>query len=420
MVGAQMRDSLFRQEAVQHQRNRLWGDVILTQPLSTKLVTLAIGSALVMLITFLITGDYTRKERVQGYLVPESGLVEVYPDQRGNATDVLVDSGDAVKAGDTLAKITTDRATDNGSTVSTLLIDVLKHQKALLTQRIDRASRRMLERKAHLASRVGNLKDQIEQLEQQRSLQEERLNLARSRYASLESLREEQLMSESDYQDRYQLFLDEQQGLEQLERSLLTEKGKLQSAKFELASLGTETAEEIDQLEAEKSRVTQQIIQLDGESSFSLKVPISGTVTSLQLAPGQRVTPQQPVLAILPEGQRLEADLFIPTRAIGFLSPGLSVDIRYDAFPYQRFGTYSAEVAQVAKTVLSPDNINAPLRLQEPVYRARANLQHDEILAYGQNFPLQAGMIFEAHLRLDERPLYQWLLKPLYSLKGTF
>lgn len=415
-----MRDSLFRQEAVQHQRNRLWGDVILTQPLSTKLATLAVGVALVLLVSFLILGDYTRKERVSGYLVPESGLVEVYPDQQGNATDVLVESGAAVQAGDTLARIATDRATDNGSTVSTLLIDVLKHQKAILTQRIERANRRMVERKTHLSERVGNLEDQIEQLDQQRSLQQERLDLARSRYASLESLREEQLMSESDYQDRYQLFLDEQQSLEQLERSLLTEKSTLQSAKFELASLGTETAEEIDQLEAEKSRVTQQIIQFDGESSFSLKAPIAGTVTSLQLAPGQRVNPQQPVLAILPEGQQLEADLFIPTRAIGFLSPGLSVDIRYDAFPYQRFGTYSAEVRQVAKTVLSPDDINAPLRLQEPVYRARANLEHDEILAYGRNFPLQAGMIFEAHLRLDERPLYQWLLKPLYSLKGTF
>lgn len=415
-----MRESLFRREAVQHQRNRLWGDVILTQPLSTKLLTLAIGVALVLLVVFLIAGDYTRKEQVQGYLVPESGLVEVYPDQQGNATDVLVESGEAVKAGDTLARITTDKATDNGSTVSALLIDVLKHQKALLIQRIDRANRRMVERKAHLSDRVGNLEDQIGQLEQQRRLQQERLDLAQSRYASLESLHEEQLMSESDYQDRYQLFLDEQQSLEQLERSLLTEKGKLQSAKFELASLDTETAEEVDQLEAEKSRVTQQIIQFDGESSFSLKAPIAGTVTSLQLAPGQRVNPQQPILAILPEGQRLEADLFIPTRAIGFLSPGLSVDIRYDAFPYQRFGTYSAEVEQVARTVLSPEDINAPLRLQEPVYRARAMLEHEEILAYGQNFPLQAGMIFEAHLRLDERPLYQWLLKPLYSLKGTF
>ncbi len=123
-----MRDSLFRQEAINHQRNRLWGDVILTQPLSTKLATLVIGVVLVLLITFLVVGDYTRKERVNGYLVPESGLVEIYPDQRGNATEVLVESGDAVEAGDTLARITTDRATNSGATVSTLLIDVLKHQ----------------------------------------------------------------------------------------------------------------------------------------------------------------------------------------------------------------------------------------------------------------------------------------------------
>ncbi|KPQ00263.1 HlyD family efflux transporter periplasmic adaptor subunit [Marinobacter sp. HL-58] len=415
-----MSHSLFRPEAVNHQRNRLWGDVILAQPLSTKLATAFVGVVLVSLVSYLALGDYTRKERVQGYLVPESGLVQVYPDQQGTATDILVDSGEEVEAGDTLAKITTDRSTGNGSTVSTLLIDVLKHQKSLLTQRIERAEVRREDRRHHLTERISNLKDQIAQLDQQQSLQQERLDLAKQRYASLESLHQEQLMSESDYQDRYQLYLDEQQNLEQLERSLLTEKSNLQSLEFELASLDAETAEEIDQLEAEKARAEQQIIQFDGDSSFTLKAPITGTVTSLQLSIGQRVNPQQPLLAVLPEGQQLEADLFVPTRAIGFLSPGLSVDMRYDAFPYQRFGTYSAEVREVAKTVLSPEDVSGPLRLDEPVYRARARLTHDDVAAYGKDFPLQAGMIFEAHLHLDERPLYQWLLKPLYSLKGTF
>lgn len=415
-----MTDSLFREEALNHQRDRLWGDVILTQPLPTKLAALVIALVLVSLVAYLTLGNYTRKERVQGYLVPESGLVQIYPDQQGTAFEITVDSGDLVKAGDTLARITTDRSLGNGSTVSTLLIDVLKHQKRLLKNRIERARQRKTERAAYLAARIRNIEAQVTQLAQQKSLQLERLDLAQTRYASLEVLRQEQLMSESDYQDRYQLFLDERQNLEQLERSLLTEQGNLQSTQFELQSLEMEIAEEIDQLEAEIARIEQQIIQYDGESSFTLKAPITGTVTSLQVTRGQRVNPQQPLLAILPEGQALYADLFIPTRAIGFLSPGLFVDVRFDAFPYQRFGSYPAELQQVAKTVLSPDDVTGPLRLQEPVYRARAKLKHSDVLAYGQRFPLQAGMLFEAHLHLDERPLYQWLLKPLYSLKGTF
>lgn len=415
-----MTESLFREEALNHQRTRLWGDVILTQPLSTRLVTLVIVLFLACLIGYLIFGSYTRKERVQGYLVPESGLVQVYPEQQGTVVSITVDSGDHIKAGDVLVTISTDRSLGNGSTMSSLLTEVLKHQKTLLESRIERALNRKTERAAHLAERIKNIEAQLAQLTQQSSLQDERLNLARERYASLEALRREQLMSESAYQDRYQLFLDEQQNLEQLERSLLTEQANLLSAQFELNSLEMDVAEEIDQLESEIARIEQQVIQYEGERSFTLRAPIDGTVTSLQIAPGQRANPQHPLLAILPDGQALQADLFVPTRAIGFLSPGLSVDVRYDAFPYQRFGAYPARLQQVSKTVLSPDDITGPVPLQEPVYRARATLMHDDVLAYGKHFPLQAGMLFEAHLHLDERPLYQWVLKPLYSLKGTF
>lgn len=414
-----MNDSLFRKEAINHQRTRLWGDVILTQPLSTKFVTLVIALILVCLITYLVSSSYSRKERVQGYLVPESGLVQLFPDQQGTVNQITVDSGDHVKAGETLVTITTDRTLDNGSTVGALLKEVLTQQKQLLENRIERARLRRTERAGHLSRRIDNIEAQLDQLVQQQALQDERLKLARRRYTSLEALRNEQLMSESDYQDRYQLYLDERQALERLEHSILAERGKLLSTQYELESLEMEVAEEIDQLQAEIARLEQQVIQYERERSFALKAPIDGMVTSLQIAAGQRAHPQRPLLAILPKGETLQADLFVPTRAIGFLSPGISVDVRYDAFPYQRFGAYPAELHHISKTVLSPEDITAPIQLQEPVYRARATLLHSDVLAYGKRFPLQSGMLFEAHLHLEERPLYQWLLKPLYSLRGT-
>lgn len=415
-----MSNSLFRREAVEHQRTRLWGGVILTQPVATKVAAMVAGAMAVLLVTFLILGDYTRKEKVRGYLVPESGLVQIYPDQPGTVTDILVESGDAVAAGDILARITTDKSMANGSDMSALLLEVLKSQKALVTQRTDRARMLMKDRREHLEERIENVKAQIARLEDQRAVQSERLELARDRYLALESLRKEELMSESDYQDRYQLFLDERLSYERIEHSLLTEQSELRSLEFELASLADETEEKVDQLQTEKARLDQQIIRLEGDSSYTLQAAIAGTVTSMQLGRGQTVTARRPVMAILPEGQVLEADLFVPTRAIGFLSEGLPVDIRYDAFPYQRFGSYSGEVMQVARTVLSPEDVSGPLRIQEPVYRSRVKLDHDGVAAYGKTFPLQAGMMFEAHVRLDKRPLYQWLLKPLYSLKGTF
>jgi membrane fusion protein len=414
-----MSQRLFRKEAINHQRERLWGDVILTQPLSMKLVTVAIALTLIALIAYLTLGSYTRKETVRGYLVPEAGLIQVSPAQSGTVTRLPVQSGDLVTKGDPLVEVETDRSLGGGHTVNDMLIDLLEQQKHLLEKRIERKQNRKEQRRAHLKSRITNSLAQTDQLKNQKKLQQERLALAQNQYESLKELHAEQLIAENDYQKRYQRFLDERQKMQRLEKSLITERERLQSARFELASLNPDTAEEIDQLRAELTRLEQQSVQYKGKRAYTIEAPISGRITSLQITPGQTIDPRQPVLAILPEDQKLQATLMVPTQAIGFVETGLEVEMRYDAFPYQRFGVYDSRIERVAKTVLSPDEVSAPVRVREPVYRAIASLRQQDVLAYGNHFPLQSGMTFEADILLDKRPLYQWILKPLYSLKGT-
>jgi membrane fusion protein len=49
---------------------------------------------------------------------------------------------------------------------------------------------------------------------------------------------------------------------------------------------------------------------------------------------------------IVPNDSVLQAELFVPTRAIGLVQPGHEVRILYEAFPYQQFGTYSGKVSR--------------------------------------------------------------------------
>lgn len=95
------------------------------------------------------------------------------------------------------------------------------------------------------------------------------------------------------------------------------------------------------------------------------------------------------------------------------------MDIRYDAFPYQKFGLYEGVVEGVAKTPLLPGELlNTPVHLQEPVYRVTARLSEQGVRAYGQAIPLKSGMTLTADVELAERRLWQWLLEPIFSLKG--
>lgn len=414
-----MTESLFRKEAVAYQRERLWGEILLTQPLSLRLLSGAVAVVLVFLILYLYLGTYTRKETVQGYLSPAEGMVEVRAAQAGTITDLKVEAGDRVEKDEVLARVSTDKTLEEGGTLNTLVVDLLEQQKRQLNERIERQKQRRDAREVYLRSRIDGHERQIRQLEEQIRLQKKRVELARSRYQSLENLHQDELISEEDYKARYQTLLDEQQRQNQLRQSLSSEKGDLENAQFELDSLESETRETVDELQAEIARLDERKLQHRGEHAFSVKAPRSGRITSLQVKQGQTASPRRPMMAILPEGSSLEAELLVPSRAIGFVEPGLPVRVRYEAFPHERFGSHESHVSNVAETVLSPNEVDAPIELRTPVYRVSAELSEQTLTAYGQQMSLDAGMTLQADILLDERPLYQWILKPLYSLKGT-
>jgi len=134
----------------------------------------------------------------------------------------------------------------------------------------------------------------------------------------------------------------------------------------------------------------------------------------VHLQPGMPAAPDQSVLALLPADSRLHAELLVPSAAIGFVAPDQAVKLRFDAFPYQKFGMQHAVLHAVMQ---SPEPLR-PGENAQPLYRALANLERQSVLAYGVAQPLMAGMQFTADVVVDERSLLEWLLEPLLSIRG--
>ncbi len=130
----------------------------------------------------------------------------------------------------------------------------------------------------------------------------------------------------------------------------------------------------------------------------------------------------KPLISVVPVGARMQAHLYAPSRAMGFVKPGDAVLLRYQAYPYQKFGHARGRVLQVARTALPSQELAGVAGSQpgggEPVYRITVELARQSIRAYGKPQPLQAGMLLEADVLQDTRRLYEWVLEPLYSLTG--
>ena len=137
----------------------------------------------------------------------------------------------------------------------------------------------------------------------------------------------------------------------------------------------------------------------------------------MPVSQGQTVAPQSVIAVVTPEGSTLEAELYVPSRSAGFITEGQEVQLMYQAFPYQKFGTAKGRVRSVSRTVLAPAEVAIPgLEIQEPVFRVKVNMESDMVRAYGQDIPVQPGMLLSASIVIDRRTLFEWLLDPLYAV----
>jgi membrane fusion protein len=130
------------------------------------------------------------------------------------------------------------------------------------------------------------------------------------------------------------------------------------------------------------------------------------------------VTAQTPLASILPHGSFLQARLLVPTAAIGFVHAGEPVRLRYSAFPYEQFGLYHGTVRQVSRSIITSGELDLPVSPRSPYYLITASLAKPYVHAYGRRLPLTSGMTLSADIVLDREPLYEWVLRPIESLRG--
>src|SRR5438045_4382094 len=121
---------LFRQEAIDAQREKFLGEATIARPVPFWVFTvLAAGTAL-LLISVAVWGQYTRRERVEGYLALDKGAARVLLPDAGRVTELLVREGDRVKEGDAFATISLDRTTGSGCSASEATAHAMPSRRA--------------------------------------------------------------------------------------------------------------------------------------------------------------------------------------------------------------------------------------------------------------------------------------------------
>jgi membrane fusion protein len=408
---------LFRSEAIAFQRRGQLGEVVLLQPVPAKLLFWSLVAVFALIVGYLVLAQYARKETVTGYLAPTAGVAKIFLPRAGTVTAVHVRESREVEEGEPLLTVKIDQTAADGQNVDAAVLATLTRQKEALLEQIAMQEGRAVSETKRLEAQIAGEQEAIAHLEEQIVVQRERARLAQSLVTAIEGLRTKGYISEVDYQHRHESHLESKQNLAALGQQLASRRIELARAVALLEQLPTTIAEKVQALRNLVADAEQRSTEIEGRRAYVVRAPIAGRVSTLQAAVGRAVDPHQPQLSILPHESALQAELFVPTQAIGFVRPGQEVRVLYDAFPYQRFGTYGGHVVGVAKTMLTGTDVSVPVSLQQPAYKVTVVLDRQDITAYGERVPLQPDMLLKADILLDRRRLLSWLLDPFLSTR---
>lgn len=435
-------------------------EILTAEPgrLSLALVVVMLGLVVATLIWSFV-GHADVIVTAPGILAPESEVRRVYAPIDGELADVYMEPGQPVSKGDVLARLNARGAVEAAT-------HALEAQLKL--EDAEREWKRFPERKALLERKAEALKQQIEAAlhVHEKRIAEGTTKLAEGQKAQLQQARSE-LDNARRTRDAAKLELDKYQSLfalpggggvaqlqvETKKTAWLAAENALRVAQSRLGELdfrlSQETAKASAELESSDQEVTRLRIEhdaasrevakeedklrlqlqtarlaaqaaerirfenIDKDNFLLILAPVDGVVTDVSSTqPGDKIQANTPLGGIAPKDARAVIKMEIAERDRAFLREGLPVKLKFNAFPYQRYGLIDGTLEFISPATA------ASARTKEPVYEGHVTLARDHYLVSDTKYPVRYGMTATAEIVVRERRVIDLALDPFRQISG--
>ncbi len=409
---------LYREEALAHQRERAWGELVVLTPRIARYMLWALAVLALVFVWFLVEAEYTRKARAFAVLSFAVDPTTVAATDAGTLTSIAVKEGERIARGQVIATVSTERTVAGVATFSGAASDAEARRAAI--------SREKRELEAQLAAQSSQLTQRVQAIEMERAAlareiaaQEERVRQLQLQVDRFRQLAKEKFVSELQLQTKQDERAEQVVKVETLKRSDAALARDLSQARSELPLLQSATRSKLAALDRDAAALTQSSREDASRRAYDITAATDAVVERIIASPGQTLVQGAPLLRMQSGDGALQSDLFVPTRSAGFLKSGQVVRLAIDAFPFERYGHVEARIVEIGRVVLIPGEAGVPAQVREPAFRVRATLVTQAVVAYGQNYPLRNGLTAQADIELDRRPLYRWIIEPILRLRGS-
>lgn len=417
---------LFRKDAIENRKMKWRGRAILLPGIPLWLIVVGCVFFLSAFLTFVITGNYTRRINVSGEITTWPRAVNIYSGVQGVVVKQFVQEGQTINKGEPIYQIDVSKSTRSGVVSDNQRRDI---ENQLV--HVDNIISRLEESKKTTLSSLEKQRSQYSEAFKRSSdiikRAEEGIRIMKNNMENYRHYQSKGLITKDQLTNQIALYYQQQNNL--LSLSGQNEQNALQITSLE-SQIQTQAAEfdnRIYQMELQRYELQKELVNTDAGGEIIVRALSDGKVDSMSVTVGQMVNTGDSLLQIIPKNiKNYYLVMWVPNDAVPYIAVGDKVNVRYEAFPAEKFGQFSATVRTLSKTPASPQEMltyqGAPRSLQGdaiPYYKVIVK-PDKQVIAYNRkSLPLENGMKAQSTLFLEKRKVYQWMLSPFYDMKHS-
>ncbi|MDI3219772.1 HlyD family secretion protein [Klebsiella michiganensis] len=418
-----MLKNIYRKEAIEYKKIHWKGKALLLAGIPAWLVTLLASLFLLALVLSLIFCTFTQRIDVRGEVITLPHSVNVFAPQQGFVVNQHVKVGDIVNKGQPLYELEVSRNTINGN-VSAAQIEVINEKIANAEDIISKLTRNKAETLTALDKQIKTTSASLAETNRMLATTQVGLNKMHTNLSSYDKYLKDGLITKDQYNYQHSLYFQQQSAYQ----SLVTQKMQLESQLTQTNSDKITKAADFDnQISSQHNQINDyknQLVESNANGNLIIKATTNGKIESLAVTKGQMVENGSSLAQIKPTGDiEYYLILWLPNNTIPYVKPGDTINIRYDAFPADKFGQFPGKVISISSVPASRQemaeytNVNNGTSQQElALYKAIIKIKDKTFNYNGKTLTLSNGLKAQAVVFLEERPLYMWMFTPFYKM----
>ncbi|EIP9036470.1 HlyD family secretion protein, partial [Salmonella enterica] len=369
---------------------------------------------------------YTRRVNVSGEITTWPRPVNIYSSVQGFIVKQFVTEGQEIRKGEPVYQIDVSRSTSSGVVSDNQRKDI-ENQIVRIANIISRLED---SKKATLQTLEKQKMQYQEAFERSTAIvrrAEEGIIIMKNNMNNYRTYQKKGLINKDQLTNQTALYYQQQNNL--LSLSGQNEQNALQitSLESQIKIQAADFDNRIYQMELQRYELQKELINTDVNGEVIIRALSDGKIDSLSVTVGQMVSAGDSLLQIIPDKIKDHyLVVWAPNDAVPYINPGDRVNIRYEAFPAEKFGQFAATVLLVSKTPASSQEMltyqGAPKNNQNtsvPYYKIVVRPDLQEIRYDGKFLPIENGMKAQGTLFLEKRKIYQWMLSPFYDMKHS-